>query len=190
MRRSAPLEPGRSIRLLLLATIVYCVAGYAFAARYGEPYPAIAMPGFKDGATKHGAFDCGKTEVIVSFAEGDTSKLHLRDLLTSIPETHRDSVAGWLFQPTTTRLASSQPGTFKRLAHRIFPSLARRALRHETGNHPTSDTKAWLKSRLSQIVPNRTVKTLRFRWYTEVHTEVNGWQSSSQREDAVYTVEL
>jgi hypothetical protein len=147
------------------------------------------MPGFGDGATKDGRFECEKADVTAHFQNGESSNISIHDLLSGAPDSHHHAIATWMFRGVA-RAPTSELGTLKRWVYRVLPSRAIRAERHVTGNAPSADSKAWLKTRIGQLAPGRMVKSVEFKWYSDIHTEAQGWQRVSRQLAAVYKVEL
>jgi hypothetical protein len=155
-------EPHRTeIPLLFVLVLLWMPAQYLISARYGEPYPALVMPGF--GGTLAG--EDGKIHITnvtckVLFRDGAAAWVSAYDLLAQAPSAYHNVIMSHMFGPAKPRPSPSW------VALRLFPGRVLSRLR-EAQTEPDPQTKEWLSQRVQALFPSQTPSTVTFVWYVE-----------------------
>jgi hypothetical protein len=167
----------RRISLLFLLPIVALVLQFALIrGGYGEPYPALMMPGFTGTATNaDGNITFIAVDTRVGFApDGATEPLTLARLFASMPSSMRGPTAWDVFRPTPQSPSQSRVRTGRKawLVDHLLPSRVRRDERIANGNPLTADTLRWLSDRMRSLYPDRRALWIEFSWHRETYRRV------------------
>jgi hypothetical protein len=163
-------------RIILVVAIVLLVAQNLFMIRFGEPYPAIMLPGFagsrgyKDGSVKVARYET------VFVADGEEFPFSPKVLLSEFPDSHHGAIAKSFTPPKQLR-AKPQVGP---ILEAIFPGYTAWSEFQDSSANGAS-LKDWLRSRGRVLVPGRTVSRVEFRWFHEI-VRVDGTNLVTQRE--------
>jgi len=153
------------IKLLFAAVILWQLPQSIIIARFGEPYPALVMPGFagtmvdRDGNIRFGNVKCK-----VLFKDGRVGWVSAYDLLSQAPSSHHGSIMAHMFSPPPVTNDEWQPDSLKA---RLFPGRALSQIRHAQ-KELDSQTKEWLKRRLRVLFPSQQPYLVSFVWYNDV----------------------
>ncbi len=160
---------------------------------YGEPYPALMMPGFLGTATNaDGTITFVTVDTQVGFAGAAAEPLPLARLLAPMPSSMLGPTAWDVFRQTP-RSASPAPRTGRKawFVDHVLPSRTRRNEQIKNGNPLTADTRRWLSERLRSLYPDRQAAWIEFRWHRDTYRRVDAGTQRTARDQIAFTrVEL
>ena len=153
---------------LVVGALLIAQATYAYAAQ--EPFPSFVFPSFPAAPDDGGSVRVLHPTVSVRFEDvGPTAVVPYRRLLQPAPGVVADAIAYTVFAPRSSEAhPSSTPAQF-----RLF--LQQPTFQH--GDHHVSGTLrdpttiAWFRSRLGQLYPGRTARTLEITWDERRHAD-------------------
>ncbi len=169
------------VRLIFLATFAFLTVQSLFIQRYGEPYPAIVMPGFRgSGGYQHD----GRVEVVryeaVFIAGAEEFTVAPKVLLAEFPDSHHGEIAQSTLAPRVDAPNEIPRSRLKRVRDAIFPGYAARNALWDSPNDIAS-LRNWLRSRGEVLVPGREISRVEIRWFRE-RIRVVGERLESGRE--------
>jgi hypothetical protein len=159
-----------AIRLVFLALLLIFMLQYAFIYRFGEPYPALVMPGFPgSGGYVDGHIRIERPEVVFVFDDESTAIFSQRQLLSKIPDSHHRMIFASFFKlPKDEPLRENPPPKYGINRRTIFPGLkAGTVNRMATPNRES--IRLWLKNRGAELMPGKYIKQVDIRWYEEIY---------------------
>jgi hypothetical protein len=159
-----PIESSVRIRALFLALMLWMAIQYLITARYGEPYPALAMPSFAGTLTdRNGNTRIQNVKCKVLFRDGGEAWTSEYDLLSQAPSAYHDAIMRHMFGPVPT----DPPRLPRRLTALLFPGRFLSRYR-EAQQELDSQTRLWLKRRMQALYPSQTVTAVTFVWYADI----------------------
>jgi hypothetical protein len=166
------------VRLIFLAAIAFLAVQRLFIHRFGEPYPAIVMPGFNgDGGYQDGQVKIDRY-MAVFVADGEEFSFPPKVLLEEFPDSHHGAIS-YVLMPRIESPQVVATGRLKRLGDAFFPGIAAwRTSRDSPEN--IGSLKDWLRSRGGGLVPGRSVSRVEFRWFRETVRVDGGWLESER----------
>ena len=178
------------VRLVFVAAVALFAAQSHFIHRFGEPYPAIVMPGFAgSGGYRDGVVEIDRFEAVF-VAEGEEYSFPPKVLLEEFPVSHHGAIASTSLTPRND-LPQPVPRASRsaRLRDAIFPGYAARAA---SRNSPDSlaSLQEWLSGRARVLVPGRQVARVEIRWFKETIGLDNGKQTTQRDPSGTLIVEL
>lgn len=124
----------KSIRRLFVAVLIFLPAQYGLVGllgdfHYGEPWPAVVLPGFKTVYATSGDIEVDHTTFEVLFANGETVSVSPSDVLAPLPRSHHVTFLNEQCRParlsgsyrTERCLAPAGVGWFVSRAASLFP---------------------------------------------------------------------
>ncbi len=167
------------VRLVFIAAIALFAAQSVFIRRYGEPYPAIVMPGFGgSGGYQDGRVKINRYEAVF-VADGEEFSFPPKVLLKEFPDSHHGAISESL-DPRIEATRVAPKGRMGRLRDAIFPGYAARSKSRDSPQSIAS-LKEWLRSRARELVPGRPVSRVEIRWFYEI-VRVDGARFENKRE--------
>jgi hypothetical protein len=163
-RPQAPKREGR-IKLLFAAVIIWQILQLGVTRRFGEPYPALAMPSFAGTMVdRDGNIRLTNVKCKVSFKDGRVEWLTAHELLSDAPGSNRMPIMGHMFSQPPAVAEPWPPSTLKA---RLLPGRALARAR-QTQQELDPETKGWLKNRTKAIYPLQEPVVVTFIWYESV----------------------
>jgi hypothetical protein len=153
------------IKLLFAVVILWQLLQSGITAKFGEPYPALAMPGFagtmvdRDGNIRFGNVKCK-----VRFQDGHVGWVTAHDLLSRAPDSNRIPIMAHMFNQPPVTADQWPPHSLKA---RLFPGRALSRVRN-TQRELDPQTKEWLKRRIQVLYPSQEPEVVTFIWYENV----------------------
>lgn len=173
-------EVSGRIRALFAGAILLLAAQTFFIHRYGEPYPAIIMPGFEgSGGYRDGEVTLSRYEAVF-VADGEEISFPPKVLLNQFPDSLHTTIGRTSIVPPEATIHHEPKGRSIEILHAIFPGFASRSPSRDSAGFRDS-RKAWLKERARALVPGRDVSRVEIRWFLEKIRIVNG-QPQATRE--------
>ena len=157
------------VKLLFLALLVSEPFKWMVIAKYGEPYPAIMMPGFRGTQQdRNGDIRIESVRGRVVFRDGQVIWILPSQLLEEVPSSHHLPIVLHMFGPQ----AAPDAGVASRasagsLMTRLFPGRAFARNQAETKD-ADPETRAWLRDRVARLYPLREPDYITFVWYRSV----------------------
>jgi hypothetical protein len=169
------------IRIVFLTVVALLVAQSLFIYRYGEPYPAIVMPGFSGS----GGYRDGRVEIMqyeaVFITEGETFSFPPKVLLEEFPDSHHGTIAYIALTPRSESPQTAQrTSRIARLRDAIFPGYGARKTSRDSPENFAS-LQDWLRGRARALVPGRRVSRVEIRWFLE-KVRIAGTKFHTERE--------
>ena len=153
------------IRLLFLAVlVVFCGQYFVMSEGFGEPYPAIMMPGFKgSGALRNGQLHITQMEADIVFRDGWHVVISRKQLLDEFSTAIHNSINRPLWALANNPAYRKDEPLL--LRYRLFPSL--QIGRRQAGSAESRDAiHRWLGQRIKRMFPDRDAKSVTMRWTT------------------------
>jgi len=153
------------VKLLFAAVILWQPLQYFVTVKFGEPYPALIMPGFAGtlvDAQSNIRFGDVKCKVLLE--NGQVVWLTAYALLAEAPSAHHGAIMAHMFGPPAAIADQWPPRSLKA---RLFPGRSLSRLR-SSQTELDSQTKQWLKRRLETIYPSQKPMAITFIWYEDV----------------------
>jgi hypothetical protein len=155
----------RNVKVLFGALIIWEILQYAIAAKFGEPYPALIMPGFSGTLVdREGNIRTTNVKCEVRFQDGSRALLSPQVLLAAAPTSNRLPIMAQMFSEPAGAAEPWPPTTFKA---RLSRGRTLSRVRH-TQKQLDGQTLQWLKQRFHDIFPARDVVAATFLWYEDV----------------------
>jgi hypothetical protein len=179
------------IRFILLGVLITFVLQYAFMYRFGEPYPALVMPGFPgSGGYVDGHVRIERPEVIFVFDDESTAIYSQRQLLSKIPDSHHHMIFASFFQlPKDEPLRDNPPPKYSINRRTIFPGYKiGRSNRMATPNRES--IRLWLKDRGEELMPGKPIKHVDIRWFEEIYRIDEAKSASSRQLLGTWTIPI
>jgi hypothetical protein len=180
-----------AIRLLFLSVLIFFVLQYLFMYRFGEPYPALVMPGFSgSGGYVDGHIRIKRPEVVFVFDDESTAIFSQRQLLSKIPDGHHGMIFASFFQlPKDEQLHDNSPPKYGINRRTIFPGWqAGKANRMAAPNRES--IRLWLKNRGAELMPGKHIKHVDIRWYEEIYRMGEAKFASSRQLLGTWTIPI
>jgi hypothetical protein len=176
-----PLPLTTRVRIVFVFAAALLIAQSLFIRRYGEPYPAIVMPGFQgSGGYQDGQVELSSYEAVF-VTEGEEFSFPPKVLLEEFPDGHHGAIAFTCLWPRSEPPQGSERGSrFARLTDVIFPGYAARRTSRDSPEHIAS-LQDWLHSRARALLPDRQVSRVEIRWFRE-RVRVDGSEFHAERE--------
>lgn len=178
------------VRLIFIAAIAVLAAQSVFINRYGEPYPAIMMPGFEGS----GGYQEGQVKIVrfeaVFVADGEEFSFQPKVLLNEFPISHHGAISESSLKPRLPSPPAAPPSRLGSLRDALFPGYAGRRM-SRVSPETAASLRNWLQSRGRDLVPGRQVSRVEIRWFRETVQFATGQFAGDWRETArepIYTV--
>ena len=176
----APLPPAamrRRIRRRLGILAILVCGEYLFIPVFGEPYPALMMPGFRTagGSVDAATFEIRSCDVLVEFGDGTADTVAFAEFVSHLPSSHTGALRqffipqSWRRNPPDDLFGAGFERAFKVLLPGYVLSYANPLFHVDA---PVDITR-WVDARASQMFPNQDVSRVRFITYTEILTVVD-----------------
>ena len=180
------------IRFIFLAVPIFLVLQYVFMHRFGEPYPALVMPGFAgSGGYVNGYVRIERPEVVFVCDDESIAVFSQRQLLSKIPDSHHRMIFGSFFRlPEAEKPLRDSPRPKSKITRRtIFPGwLAGTFNRMATPNRES--IRLWLKNRGAELMPGKPLHHVDIRWYEEIYRIDKAASSSSRQLLGTWTIPI
>lgn len=156
-------------QLAFFIAIVAFGLQYIISANYGEPYPAIKMPGFKgDGGSNKQSITLNRLKFIYHWENGDLLNITHLELLSEFPGSHKHAVSHF-FRKLFFLPLKQMPNEIilkKNKTDLIFRGykLGERRLQTKQG---VSDLLKWLRKRGKLLGGKGNPIRLEIKWYKE-----------------------
>lgn len=163
------------IKLLFAAVILWQPVQYAFVSKFGEAYPMLQLPPFRgtlnDAA---GNIRLDAVAIDVLFTDGSGARFPQYALLSQVPSAFHEAIMKHMFGPVDGRSATPVNSRWQQVKAFAFPGLL--AARARTASSETdSDTKAWLRRRITELFPGKEPVDVRFVWQTDVYHQTGSF---------------
>src|SRR6185437_6000857 len=153
------------IKLMFLAVILWMPLQYLVTARYGEPYPALAMPSFAGTLIDRGGnIRIANVGCKVLLRSGAVAWTSAYDLLSEAPSAYHDLIMTHMFGPAPTKPPALRAGRFTAL---LFTGRILGRYR-QAQKKLDPQTKDWLRSRMEALYPSQRVTEVTFVWYAQI----------------------
>lgn len=153
------------VKLLFAALIFWQILQGAISAKFGEPYPALLMPGFGGTLTdRDGNIRFGNVKCKVVFQDDSAGWVSTSDLLSEVSSAHRSAILKQMFSPPPSAPELWPPHSLKA---RLFPGRALSRVRNAQKTLD-SETKEWLQMRIEALCSSKRPRVVTFIWYEEV----------------------
>lgn len=166
--RFAPIWPN----WLLVTVTVLLTMQWLFISRFGEPYPALVMPGFGgSGGYRDGKVEFSTYDVVITTPQA-SYVFTPREFLSDIPDSHHGAISRILRPPSEkvgtdkVETVSNSGSRLGRLRDEIFPGYAQRRLSQRTAEKNT-ELKIWLKQRAERLLPGQEISAAEIRWHSD-----------------------
>lgn len=151
------------VRSVLIALIVTLGIQASFIYKYGEPYPALILPGFSGNC----GFVNGKSTIetyrAVFVSGQETFAFTPRVLLEEFPDSHHGPLSQ-SFKPRIITQVIHNNSVASQLRTTLFPGYAAATL--STNNHAHKNTLTdWLHKRGQKLLPGKNVSRIEIQWY-------------------------
>ena len=154
-----------------------------FIHRFGEPYPAIVMPGFEgSGAYRARGLEIETYEAAFIAANGGATTVTPRVLLQEFPDSDHAAIGYFALKPTPTQGESAKTVTWLgRVRAAVFPGFQKRPGSSEYDDRLAS-LREWLTWRAATLAPGRSISQVEIRWWRENVRVTGGTPQVIQRE--------
>ena len=151
------------MRWVFLMVIALLVAQAVYSYAVEEPYPSFVFPSFSGAPDHDGPVRLLHPRFVVHFSGSDqVVEVRYQRLLEPAPGVVADAIAYTVFAPAPSDGRSrSTPGQFRLFLEQ--PTFTRGTREHSaTLRNPSA--RAWLRTRLAQLYPGRTPRSLEISW--------------------------
>jgi hypothetical protein len=171
----------RWIKFLFAAVIVLFPLQYWFAKCVTEPYPALLLPSFEGGLLDAaGEVSTETADVSVTFLGGTTQVISLRSLFADAPSSQFQEMARCALHPKPGGIPPTDlwsDAHWKRFVPwGLFPGFTQAKIRRQYWSGVEPPTVEWLRGRMKDLFPGRTVERIEVVWYTATCSERNQWK--------------
>jgi hypothetical protein len=163
--RVARLLPRAIPRLLAVGLLAVQPIEYLVFHRFGEPYPALFMPGFLGTKTNAQGETMPRIATVeVTFADGSEATVDPFLLVAEAPESRRHAIFQINFAPAQERAAPGPeyvPPDFRgasaveRLLRSSLPGYLAAATRGKYEPEASPATRRWMADRVRELLPGR-----------------------------------
>ncbi len=177
-------QPESWVKLVFIAVVVVFPLQYYFARTYGEPYPALMMPGFEGShLNAAGQVVMEDADVVITFDNGQTQTISMRALFAEAPSSHFQVMAINAFKPKPRVPPDDIWGKtpLKQFIYsKLMPGIVLGRIRHKYWTGVESDVALWLRDRVQRLYPNDKPVKVQIVWYKDLCSWHDG-ESSRQR---------
>jgi hypothetical protein len=161
--RSGTRRRSRLVRSVFVTVIALLVAQAFYSYAVQEPYPSFVFPSFSGAPDHQGPVRLLRPRFVVHFAGSDRAvEVRYQRLLEPAPGVVADAIAYTVFAPPRSDdRPRSTPGQFRLFLEQPTFTRGTRTL-SATLRNPS--TRAWLRSRLAQLFPGRSPRSLEISW--------------------------
>jgi hypothetical protein len=165
------------VRSLFLAVIALLVAQAAYSYAVQEPYPSFVFPSFPGAPDHDGPVRVLRPRLVVRFTDRDgVVEVSYQRLLEPAPGVVADAIAYTVFAPpSSSDHPRSTPGQFRLF---LEQPMFTPGTRTTSAGLRDPSTRAWLRSRLAQLYPGQTPRSLEISW--NEHRYVVGTTSNTE----------
>jgi hypothetical protein len=147
---------------VFLAVIALLVAQAVYSYAVQEPYPSFVFPSFSGAPDHQGPVRLLRPRFVVHFTGSDQAvEVRYQRLLEPAPGVVADAIAYTVFAPPAENRPRSTPGQFRLFLEQPTFTRGTRTLSATLRN---PGTRAWLRTRLAQLYPGRTPRSLEISW--------------------------
>jgi hypothetical protein len=163
------------IYFVLVAIFAFCLLQWHITNRLGEPYPAIAMPGFHgSGGYRDGQIHRVRTAAFFFFADGGSASFTQRQLLDEFPPSYDWFISCAILSPPREGEAlRDEPAQRQGLRDLLLPGLHAGSINRMTWANRES-LRVWLTDRSQALAPGRCADRFEMRWYLDTYTPAGG----------------
>jgi hypothetical protein len=153
----------RLVRSVFLAVIALLVAQAVYSYAVQEPYPSFVFPSFSGAPDHQGPVRLLRPRFVVHFTGSDQAvEVRYQRLLEPAPGVVADAIAYTVFAPPPAEnRPRSTPGQFRLFLEQPTFTRGTRTLSATLRN---PGTRSWLRTRLAQLYPGRTPRSLEISW--------------------------
>jgi hypothetical protein len=151
------------VRAVFLTVVAVLVAQAVYSYTVEEPYPSFVFPSFSGAPDHQGPVRLLRPRFVVQFTGSDEAvEVGYQRLVEPAPGVVADAIAYTVFAPPPSDdRPRSTPGQFRLFLQQ--PTFTRGTRTVSAILHNPS-TRAWLRTRLAQLYPGRTPRTLQISW--------------------------
>lgn len=175
-----PLPSPIRVRVIFVTTAVFLAAQTLYIREYGEPYPALVMPGFGgSGGYRDRHVELSRYEAVF-ITEQEEFTFPPQVLLGEFPDSHHGHIAAASLTPHKERRpVSAARSKFGRIRDAVFPGYAFARRSHGSPVYLAS-LGAWLRGRADVLLPGRKVTHVEIRWFRE-RVRIDGSEFRTER---------
>jgi hypothetical protein len=188
-------DRARTTAISLLFVLPFLVVGLQSTLihrGYGEPYPAIMMPGFQGSRTDpDGTIRVTAADVEVGFVEGNPANISVATLLAPLPISMVAPTSAYMFRARPVTSLRPPTGLKASVIDHLMPIRTLRLRRMAAGNPPSADTVAWLRHRVSVLFPTRQTAWVEIHWFRDKYRRDGSTLERVEHiPDGTYTIDL
>jgi hypothetical protein len=176
--------PRYTTRGIFVAALALFAVQSLFIHRFGEPYPAIVMPGFEGSGAYRvgGGLEIETYEAAFVAANGGATTVTPRVLLQEFPDSHHATIGYCALKPTSTQGEPAKAASWLgRVRAAVFPGFQKTPASSECDDKLAS-LREWLTRRAATLAPGLSISRVEIRWSRQEVRVTGGTPKVIQRE--------